>query len=192
MPKPAKSSVLPAANTSVPNPLPAAVPPRPTDVHLEAHDDSDPPATVQEVGEPGNGVSFSDTPPNNEDFHIGVENQGVSSGPKRRAKLPDEQIASIKERIAQLEKNVYKRMDRMQGTMQYLAKCVEEFNENFATIMEVVKDQRVRTLAETDDFEVVFPLTTKEEVDKYIEEDPQMVKLIDRCVRALINQLYIV
>ncbi len=112
-----------------------------------------------------------------------ASNQGVSQGPAaKRAKVLEEQYNHIKDKVLCLEKNVNKRIDRLQGTVSYMAKCVEDFNENFAVIMEVVRDKRALDVADTMKEDVVFPLQTTDDVDAYLEKDPQAIKAIDRSV----------
>ena len=93
-----------------------------------------------------------------------------------------EQLNDIKEQIAKLEKSMTRRIDRLQGTVAFTAKCLEDFNDNFASIMDVVKEQRVRGVSMDIQYEVAFPFKSTADVDAYIEQDPQMVKLIDRSV----------
>ncbi len=90
----------------------------------------------------------------------------------------------MKERVVAMEKNLGRRMDRLQGTVTFMSKCVEDFNENFSSIMDAIRDQRVRNVCNDFTNEVVFPFTSTVLVDSYVEEDPKMVKLIDRYVRT--------
>ncbi len=82
-----------------------------------------------------------------------------------------------------LEKSVHKRIDKLQGSINYVSRCVEDFNENFASIMNVVRDNQVKAVADSLPFEASFPLTSEEEVNDYIEKDPQAIKLTERLVR---------
>ena len=118
---------------------------------------------------------------NHDDIQVAVPKQGVLGGhAAKRAKIVDNQFEAIKERIASLEKNVTRRIDRLQGTVSFMAKCVEEFNENYTTIMDVVRDNRVREVSDDIASDVNFPFTSTRHVNEYIERDPKMVKLIDR------------
>ncbi len=107
-------------------------------------------------------------------------NPSVPNGMKKSRTVFDAQYAAIKERVDALEKSVHRRIDKLQGSINYVGKCVEDFNENFASIMDVVKDNQVRTIANTLPFEATFPLKSPEEVDDYIEKDPNCIKLTER------------
>ncbi len=108
----------------------------------------------------------------------------------KRPRPADAHYAAIKAKVDALEKSVHRRIDKLQGSVNYVAKCVEDFNENFASIMNVVKDNQVRAVADTLPFETSFPLTTKEEVDEYVESDPKAIKLTERYVSYRLNILH--
>ncbi len=94
-----------------------------------------------------NSLSFEFPEYNADNIQVEVK-QSVSSG-KKTAKALDEQCGAIKERVALLEKNVNKRIDRLQGSINYMSKCVEDFNENFSNLMDAVREQRVRDTSST-------------------------------------------
>ncbi len=146
-----------------------------------------PPAAPQSTDADGFAFDFAEYI----DVRVEGSKQGVSGGQAaKRAKIIDEQYAAIKERIEKLEKNLNKRIDRLQGTVMFMSKCVEDFNENFGSIMDLVKEQRVREVANNITEELVFPLSSTVDVQAYIESDPQMVKLIDRYVQPANPLLY--
>ncbi len=121
----------------------------------------------------------------NNAVRIEVPKQGVfGTTTAKRAKAVEDQCAAIKDRIEKLEKNVYKRIDRLQGTVTFMSKCVEDFNDNFGSIMDLVREQRVREVANDLTEEFTFPLKSTVDVQAYIEQDPQMVRLIDRYVHT--------
>ncbi len=119
---------------------------------------------------------------NNADVRVVASKQLVSNGSKKKPKLSDEQYEDIKEQISKMEKNMTRRIDRLQGTVAFTAKCIEDFNDNFSAIMEVVKEQRIRGVSNNILHEVTFPFQSTVDVAAYVEQDPQMVKLIDRYV----------
>ncbi len=95
----------------------------------------------------------------------------------------DDEVTALKERVQTLDKNLTRRLDRLQGTVSFMSKCIEDFNENFASIMDVVRDKRVNDLSKEVKDEVVFPLTSTAQVNAYLEMDPKTVQLIDRYKR---------
>ncbi len=120
-----------------------------------------------------------------QDVEVLVAKQGVSDDAphaKKARRDVDEHILAIKEKVAALEKSVHKRIDKLQGSINYVGKCVEDFNENFAAIMGVVKDNQTREVAGLLPYEACFPFDSIEETDAYLAEDPDCVKLIERYV----------
>ncbi len=148
-----------------------------------------PPPTALTASSPPPAGACS-TPENRPD--IVLQKQGVS-GPKatKKAQPVNEYLASIQEKVFQLEKNVTRRLDRLQGTVAYMSRCVEDFNDNFASIMDVVRDNRVREVSTTINNDFFFPLTSTALVNSYIEHDSKMVKAIDRYRYKLAMYIYI-
>ncbi len=130
----------------------------------------------------GGDIVFDFAEYNNPDIRVVAAKQAVSNGTKKKPKLSDEQYEDIKEQISKMEKNMTRRIDRLQGTVAFTAKCIEDFNDNFSAIMEVVKEQRVRGVSANILHEVTFPFQSTVDVAAYIDQDPHMVKLIDRYV----------
>ena len=183
--KPLGNERVPKAFASAPTEAAADPPPPPPPTSSTLPSPPSPPGT--QPAEDEDRISFGFPEYNNGTsapfVQVTAAKESVSQGPAaKRAKMLEDQYSYIKDKVNCLEKNVNKRIDRLQGTVSYMAKCVEDFNENFAVIMEVVRDKRAFDVADSLKEDASFPLQTTQDVENYLEKDPQAVKAIDRLV----------
>ena len=165
--RPTSPSLIPTGPATASTPSPPAAPPQSTAAS----------GRTSPIRPADDGFTI-DFPEYNQENQVVVDVKRVS-GATKKGKL-EENYAAIKDRVSLLEKNVNKRIDRLQGSINYMSKCVEDFNENFGTIMELIREKRVRDTAETLPPDTTFPLSSKKRVNKYLEKDPQCIEMIDR------------
>ena len=124
-----------------------------------------------------------DFPEYNADVLLHSYKQAVPGGnATKKAKSAEDHYNAVMDKFNLFERNINRRIDRLQGTVAFVAKCVEDFNDNFSSLMDVVKEKRATDVADNLSYEVAFPFRSTADVNSYLEHDPKMVKLVDRYV----------
>ncbi len=111
----------------------------------------------------------------------------VRGEPAAKKRQMHTDLAEIKHELADLQVKqkrnhdaLHKRIDSLVGSVNHMAQCVDEFNDNYKRIQEAINRSTANDMAQHLDKQAKFPFETREEVYEYIEFDPEMVQLIDR------------
>ena len=91
-----------------------------------------------------------------------------------------EEFAELKVKMKKHHDALNKRIDRLVGSVNHMAQCVDEFNENYRRIIDHLSQATTQGVVNSIRREATFPLESPEELHQYLEDDPECVQLIDR------------
>ncbi len=77
---------------------------------------------------------------------------------------------------------MHARIDKLVGSVNHMAQCVDEFNDNYKRILDALNRSTANDVVHSMKQQASFPFDSPEALYEYMEIDPEMVQLIDRLV----------
>ncbi len=122
-----------------------------------------------------------DDPPEVEDEEEGNNLPVRGVPPAKKSKIQDE-LAEIKVKLRRNQENMHARIDKLVGSVNHMAQCVDEFNDHYKQILDAINRSTTNEVVASMKKQAIFPFETPEDLYEYIENDSEMVQLIDRYV----------